>query len=347
MKNFNIVRLAEPVNLQDATTKKYVDDAIANNTGSFDYSLEEYKFTGYDDITPAVTIKTTWDVYFNYSQLIYSLIFSPATAGGNVETYAILNNTGLFLGKLTTHDFQGSPSDFDKTNDYINLVNYGEYNESYIELFNKPSNSKIKISGDYILGDANTKITNDYHFVNKKYVDEKIGVIFCSSRKLIQQNTNNKTLAGQSFYRPIDFCNILATGGYENSKSFTKQGTTNSVLKETNMVNGYQRQLVIGISLGHNTTMSSKKVECSVVLKRGDGTFVRGGNSMMFYDTQTRLQTSTTLTVTLDTADAFVSQGWYLEIQNLNDANDGGSVLTFSTIDILINVVQLPKLAGV
>jgi hypothetical protein len=65
---------------------------------------------------------------------------------------------------------------------------------------------------------------------------------------------------------------------------------------------------------------------------------------MIFYDTQTKLQTSTTLTVTLDTADAFVSQGWYLEIQNLNDTGD---VLTFSTIDILINVVQLPKLAGV
>jgi len=335
------------INPYHFTTKKYVDDAIANNTGSFDYSLEEYKFTGYDDITSAVTIKTTWDLYFNYSQRIYSLIFSPATEYGNVETYSVLNNTGLFLGKLTTPDFQGNSSDFDKTNDYINLVNYGEYNESYIELFNKPSNSKIKISGDYILGDANTKITNDYNFTTKKYVDEKIGVIFCSSRKLIQQNTNNKTLAGQSFYRPIDFCNILATGGYENSKSFTKQGNTNSVLKETNMVNGYQRQLVIGISFGHNNTMSSKKVECSVVLKRGDGTLVRGGNSMIFYDTQTRLQTSTTLTVTLDTADAFVSQGWYLEIQNLNDANDGGSVLTFSTIDILINVVQLPKLAGV
>jgi hypothetical protein len=39
-----------------------------------------------------------------------------------------------------------------------------------------------------------------------------------------------------------------------------------------------------------------------------------------------------------------VTQGWYLEIQNLNDTGD---VLTFSTIDILINVVQLPKLAGV
>jgi hypothetical protein len=347
MKSFNIVNLAEPVNLKDATTKKYVDDAIANNTGSFDYSLEEYKFTGYDDITSAVTIKTTEDVYYGYGELIYSLIFSPATDDVLVKTWAILNNTGLFLGKLKTPDFQGFLSNFDKTNDYINLVNYGKYDESYIELFNKPSNSKIKISGDYILGDANTKIINDYHFTTKKYVDEKIGVIFCSSRKLIQQNTNNKTLAGQSFYRPIDFCNILATGGYENSKSFTKQGNTNSVLKETNMVNGYQRQLVIGISFGHNNTMSSKKVECSVVLKRGDGTLVRGGNSMIFYDTQTRLQTSTTLTVTLDTADAFVSQGWYLEIQNLNDANDGGSVLTFSTIDILINVVQLPKLAGV
>jgi hypothetical protein len=343
MKNFNIVRLAEPVNLQDATTKLYVDTVIDER--SFDYSLNEYKFTGYDNITPAVTIRVTQDG-FNYFQNIYSLCFSPATANGNVTTHSILNNMGLFLGKMLTTDYT-SPYDFDKTNDYINLVNYGEYNESYIELFNKPSNSKIKISGDYILGDANTKITNDYNFTTKKYVDEKIGVIFCSSRKLIQQNTNNKTLAGQSFYRPIDFCNILATGGYENSKSFTKQGNTNSVLKETNMVNGYQRQLVIGISLGHNNTMSSKKVECSVALKRGDGTFVRGGNSMIFYDTQTRLQTSTTLTVTIDTADAFVSQGWYLEIQNLNDANDGGSVLTFSTIDILINVVQLPKLAGV
>jgi hypothetical protein len=251
---------------------------------------------------------------------------------------------GLFLGKMLTIDYN-SPYDFDKTNHYINIVNYdGEEQDSYIELFNSSSNSKINISGNSILGDVNTKITDDYHFTTKKYVDEKITPIFCSSRKLTQQNTTNKTLAGQSFYRPIDFCNIVASGGYENSKSFIKQGTTNSVLKETNMVNGFQRQLVIGISLGHNNTMATKKVECSVVIKRADGTVVRGGNSMIFYDTQTRLQTSTTMTVTLDTADNFVTQGWYLEIQNLNAAGD---VLTFSTIDVLINVIQLPKLAGV
>jgi len=192
------------------------------------------------------------------------------------------------------------------------------------------------------LNEIDTSISNSSSDLTN--LQSKITPIFCSSRKLTQINTTNKTLAGQAFYRPIDFCNIVGTGGYENSLSFIKQGTTNSVLKETNMVTGYQRQLVIGISLGHNNTMATKKIECSVFLKRGDGTVVRGGNSMIFYDTQTRLQTSTTMTVTLDIADNFVTQGWYLEIQNLNAAPE---ILTFSTIDILINVIQLPKLAGV
>jgi hypothetical protein len=164
------------------------------------------------------------------------------------------------------------------------------------------------------------------------------------SRRLVKPNTNIITIAGQSRLFPIDTFIPTTIAGYESDTFTIETFNGKKVIKEK-MNNGViTRHLNIRLSLGHTTTMASKKVELAVFLFRGgqtgldDNSAIATGSSMLFYDTDTRGQSTNLLSVVVNGVDdAFVTEGFFIVLKSLNQSGDS---LVFSKGDILINIVN-------
>ena len=164
------------------------------------------------------------------------------------------------------------------------------------------------------------------------------------SRRLVKPNADIITILGQGRLFPIDTFIPTTIAGYESDTFTIETFNGKKVIKEK-MNNGVKtRHLNIRLSLGHTTTMANKKVELAVFLFRGgqtgldDNSAIATGSSMLFYDTDTRGQSTNLLSVVVNGIDdKFVTEGFFIVLKSLNQSGDS---LVFSKGDILINIVN-------
>jgi len=198
------------------------------------------------------------------------------------------------------------------------------------------NSARVVTTLDTKLRDMDSKITTLENKANAFKVAQ--------SRRLVKPDASIITVAGQSRVFPIDSFIPATATGYETDTFTIETFNGKKVIKEK-MENGViTRHLNIRLSLGHTTTMASKKVELAVFLFRGgqtgldDNTAIATGSSMLFYDTDTRGQSSNLLSVVVNGVnDSFVTEGFFIVLKSLNPTADN---LVFSKGDILINIVN-------
>jgi hypothetical protein len=219
-----------------------------------------------------------------------------------------------------------------------------------------------QIAGMDDLKDSNIIVTNNAKAIttlDTKLIDmdSKITALestvttfkVAQSRRLVKPNTDIITIAGQSRLFPIDTFIPTTAAGYESDTFSIVNSNGKKVIKEKMRDGVITRHLNIRLSLGHTTTMANKKVELAVFLFRGsqtgldDNSAVATGSSMLFYDTDTRGQSTNLLSVVVNGVDdAFVTEGFFIVLKSLNPSgpNPDSEKLIFSKGDILINIVN-------
>jgi hypothetical protein len=236
-----------------------------------------------------------------------------------------------------------------KSDRSVLLTGEGTFNTKQIASMDDLKDSNIIITDssrvittlDSKLIDIDNKITTLENTANAFKVAQ--------SRRLVKPNADIITILGQGRLFPIDTFTPTTIAGYE-SDTFTIETLNGKKVIKEKMNNGVKtRHLNIRLSLGHTTTMANKKVELAVFLFRGgqtgldDNSAIATGSSMLFYDTDTRGQSTNLLSVVVNGIDdKFVTEGFFIVLKSLNQSgtNPDNEKLIFSKGDILINIVN-------
>lgn len=328
MNLFKIINLGVPVSDSDAV--RLVDLKVDNNKILY----KKNGVGGYDTLQSSMD--TLWSVVDNSVSKItgimdYSYDITKITQPRNIITLEYLENSNTFNGYIKK----------DRT---IELTGTGTFNTKQITAMDD-----LKAENIIVTNSARVVTTLDSKLIN---MDSKITTLenktnafkVAQSRRLVKPNASIITVAGQSRVFPIDSFIPTTATGYETDTFTIETFNGKKVIKEK-MENGViTRHLNIRLSLGHTTTMASKKVELAVFLFRGgqtgldDNTAIATGSSMLFYDTDTRGQSSNLLSVVVNGVnDSFVTEGFFIVLKSLNPTAEN---LVFSKGDILINIVN-------
>ena len=161
--------------------------------------------------------------------------------------------------------------------------------------------------------------------------------VYKFARKLKRTATTSLTIAGNASKRILDDVIIDTSSPYNDTTSFTLEGTTNKIIREKD--DDY-KELEIVITLGHTANMGATKFEVQLWRNTPTPSIVRWGSKLEFNDTDERGNTTQISTFKAGINDPYVTNGYYIVLRNLT-----GTVLTYSIVDILIKVAK-DKLLG-
>jgi hypothetical protein len=333
MNLFKITNLGVP--LSDSDAVRLVDLKLDNNKILYKKNGDG----GYDSLQSSMDILfilTENSVNKKTGLMDSSYDITTITQPKNVITLEYLENSNTISGYV-------------KKDRSIELTGTGTFNTKQITAMDDLKDSNIIITDEArVVTTLKSKLIDMDSKITALESNEDAFKV-AQSRRLVKPNTDIITILGQGRLFPIDTFTPTTAAGYE-SDTFTIETLNGKKVIKEKMNNGVKtRHLNIRLSLGHTTTMANKKVELAVFLFRGgqtgldDNSAIATGSSMLFYDTDTRGQSTNLLSVVVNGVDdKFVTEGFFIVLKSLNQSspNPDSEKLIFTKGDILINIVN-------